>query len=320
MNINDFTHLHVHSMYSILDGENKLEVLIKRTKELGMNQIALTDHGTMFGTMNFYKACKKENIKPIIGVEAYVTNDPDGIPKETRTRDNYHLVMVAINKTGYENLLNLVSKAQLKNLYFKPRISKLNLTPQNCEGIIATSACLGNEVNRLGIFDPIARSYSNIDKMEEAANFYKSVFGKRYYLEIQDNDDAAGQQKAYNEIVIAMGKRLQIPNVITSDAHYTDIKSADLHSMLMAMQLKKTYEEYMNAGEMKYGPWFFVRSPEQMLEAARKYNCEEAFWNACEIGKMCNLEIELGKYKVPIFQVESEDDYEEFLRSSHDEN
>lgn len=317
--INDFTHLHLHSTYSILDGENQLESVAKRVKALDMKQVALTDHGTMMGSLNFYKTCKKAGLKPVIGVEAYITNDPDGMVKEERTRDNFHLVMIAENETGYKNLLELVSKAQLENFYSKPRISKQNLTPERVKGIIATSACLGNEVNRVGGWDPVERKYTNRDAMVQAASFYKSVFGTNYYLEIQDNDDEAGQQAAYNEIVRALAKELNLRNVITSDAHYTTVESSELHSMLMAMQLKKTLEEYKSAGEMKYGPWFFIRSPEQMLTAARKYNNEDAFWAACDIGNRCAVNIELGKYKTPIFNVEQEPDYEEFLRSRHND-
>lgn len=318
MDLSNFTHLHVHSVYSILDGENRLETLAKRTKELGMKQIALTDHGNMMGVLNFYKTCKKEGIKPILGVEAYITNDPDGIKKENRTRDNFHLVLLAQNEIGYKNLLDLVSRAQLQNFYSKPRISKHNLNDKTTEGIIATSACLGNEINRLGNFDPITRSYLDINAMKKTIEFYQKVFNNKYFLEIQDNDDEAGQQAAYNHTVIQLAKSFDLKTVITSDAHYTYENSVELHSMLMAMQLKKTYADYITADEMKYGPWFFIRSPQQMLDAARKYNCEEAFWNSCEIGNTCSVDIELGKYKTPIFNIESELDYEEFQRSQHD--
>lgn len=313
--LEDFTHLHLHSTYSILDGENQLEAITKQVKALGMKQVALTDHGTMMGALNFYKACKKAELKAIIGVEAYITNDPDGLEKEQRKKDNFHLVMIAENETGYKNLLKLVSKAQLENFYHKPRISKSNLTPENVSGIIATSACLGNEVNRVGGWIPEERRYSNLDAMRQVAGFYKSVFGSNYYLEIQDNDDEAGQQAAYNEIVKTLAGELHLKNVITSDAHYTTVDSSELHSMLMAMQLKKTIEDYKSAGEMKYGPWFFIRSPQQMLDAARKYNNEAAFWNACEIGNRCNLQFELGKYTTPVFNIETASDYEEFCRS-----
>lgn len=280
-----------------------------------MKQVALTDHGTMMGILNFYKKCKEEGIKPVLGVEAYITNDTDGLPKEERTRDNHHLVLVAENNEGLKNLFWLVSQAQTENFYFKPRISKENLTPERVKGIIATSACLGNEVNRVGTFDPDTRLYSDIDKMEEAARWYFQAFNGNYFLEIQDNDDEQGQQAAYNEVVKVIAQKNSIPMVITADAHYTEESSSATHSMLMAMQFKQTLEAYKEAGQMKYGPWFFVRSPDQMLEAARKYDCEEAFWNTCKIGERCNVDIELGKYKNPVFDITTQSDYEDFLKS-----
>jgi len=314
MNLNDFCHLHTHSVYSILDGENQINALVKRVKELGMNQIALTDHGTMMGILEFYKTCLKNNVKPVLGVEAYITNDEDGIPKEQRNRDNNHLVMVAETEEGLRNLFWLTSKAQTENFYFKPRISKKNLTSERVRGIIATSACLGNEVNRVGTFDPDTRLYSNREKMEEAACWYHKAFEGNYFLEIQDNDDEAGQQLAYNNVIKDIAQKSNIPLVITADAHYTQIESSETHTLIMAMQLKKALKDYEENSNMKYGPWFFVRSPEQMLEAARKYDAEEAFWNACDIGKRCNVSIEIGNYKNPIFDIQSQPDYEDFKK------
>lgn len=315
LKLEDFCHLHVHTMYSILDGENRVDALVERVRDLGMGQVALTDHGTMMGILDFYKKCKKEGVKPVLGVEAYVTNDPDDIPKEERTRDNNHLVIVAENEEGLQNLFWLVSQAQIHNMYFKPRIAKQNLTPERVKGLIATSACLGNEVNRVGTFDPETRTYSDTDKMEETALEYSRIFDGNYYLEIQDNDDDAGQQLAYNKVVIDIGKRNGIPLVITADAHYTEKTSSETHSMLMAMQFKKTIAQYEEDGQMKYGPWFYVRTQEEMLEAAKKYGCEEAFWNACRIGKRCDVEISLGTYKNPVFDITSEPDYQDFLES-----
>ncbi len=318
--INDFCHLHVHSMYSILDGENRIENLVKQTKDLGMKQIALTDHGTMMGALEFFKQCQKEGIKPLIGVEAYITDDVDGLENAQKTRDNYHLVMIAQDEVGLENLYYLTSQAQLKNFYFKPRISKHNLTPERVKGIVATSACLGNEVNRKSGWTTENPVYDT-KVMASTAAWYQKTFDGRYYLEIQDNDDPAGQQLAYNKAVIQVGKDLGIKNVITSDAHYTTLENSELHSLLMAMQLKKTMEEYRSASEMKYGPWFFVRSPQAMLEASRKYDCEEAFWNTVEIAKSASVNIELGTYKPPEFDISKDPDYEEFLKTrSNDEH
>ena len=318
----DFTHLHLHSSYSILDGLNKIPDLAKRTKELGMTSVALTDHGWMGGTIEFYKACKKEGVKPILGVEAYITDDEDSVPKENRHRDNHHLVMVAMNQTGYKNLLFMSSNASVNNFYYKPRISKTVLTAHS-EGIIATSACLGNEVNHKACWENSC--YTDPEgSAEKAATFYKTIFGDRYYLEIQDNDDKAGQQSAYNQFVIGLGKKLDIPIVITSDAHYLRKEDKGAHDLVMAMQIKKTIAEYLSPdNEFQYGPWFYVRSPEEMWEAANKHGCPDAFHNANRIGQMCNVEIELGKYKPPEFDistVEDRDEFEAWLLTRHKED
>lgn len=318
--ISDFAHIHLHAETSLLDGENRIPNVIARAKDLGLKQIALTDHGVMMGSLNFYKECKAAGIKPILGSEVYMTNDPDNIEKTTRTRDNYHLVLIAQNEIGYKNLLWLVSQAQLANFYSKPRISFHNLTPDRVEGLIASTACLGSLMNRTAGWNDEAKCYDHPEKIEEGALRYKQIFGDNLYLEIQDNDDAAGQQKMYNQYLIDIGKKHNIKIVITADAHYTTQEKSALHSMLMAMQLKKTIEEYSANGEMKYGPWFYIRSPAEMLEAARKYNCEEAFWNACKIGNDCEeYTIELGKFNTPEFNFSNEDDYQEFIKDYNNE-
>ncbi len=301
----------------MLDGENKIDNLVNKVKELGMKQVALTDHGVLMGSLNFYKACKKVGIKPILGCESYITEDPDDLPKEARKKDNYHLVLIAHNNTGWKNLVKLASQAQLHNFYHKPRISKHNMTRESLEGLTASSACLGSNLNREGGWDPVEKKYTNIDRMYELAAWYRDRFDNTYHLEIQDNPDSDQQQKTYNELLIKIGKDLHIPIVITSDAHYTTVQDAETHSVLMAMQLKKTLQDYKSAGEMKYGPWFYIRSPEEMLAAARKYNCEEAFWNACKIGNSCQVDLELGNIKMPSFDITTDPDYQEFLQKRH---
>jgi len=305
-------------MYSILDGENRIEALVKKVKELGMKHCALTDHGTMMGILEFYKTCKKYDIKPIMGVEAYITDDEDGIPKEERTRDNNHLVMVAETNEGLKNLFWLTSKAQTENFYFKPRISKKNLTPERTKGIIVSSACLGGQINRCGGYNPETNIYEGQDEMERLAKWYSKTFNGNYYLEIQDNDDA--QQIAYNSVLKTISEKNNIPLVITSDAHYTELESSETHSFLMAMQFKKTLQQYEEDGIMKYGPWFYVRSPDQMLEAAKKYQSESAFWNTCDIAKRCNVDIEIGVYKNPEFDIKTQPDYEDFKRSQGEDD
>lgn len=320
----DFCHLHLHSVYSILDGNNKIPELVKRVKELGMSSVALTDHGWMGGTIEFYKNCKKEGIKPIIGVEAYITDDKDDLPKEQRNKDNYHLVMVAMNQEGYENLVDLVSYASIHNFYYKPRISKERLRERS-SGIIATSACLGNECNRRATWDRGGIGYCDPSgNVRSAAAWYRDVFEGRYYLEIQDNPDDEGQQYAYNQFIIQMGKDLGIPIIITSDAHYLKKEDKAAHDLVMAMQTKKTLTEYLSPeNDFKYGPWFYVRSGDEMLDAAQRHGCPEAFDNALKISSMCNFELELGKYKPPAFNIEEVEDFGEFqewLRTRHKED
>jgi DNA polymerase-3 subunit alpha len=309
----DFCHLHLHSVFSILDGANKIDALAARVKELGMSSVALTDHGWMGGVIDFYRECKKNEVKPIIGVEAYITDDPDGLPKEERKKDNYHLVMLATNKEGYENLLYLVSNASLNNFYYKPRISKSVLMGRT-QGIVATSACLGNECNRVSTWEPGSTCYSDPSgRAERSAKFYSQAFEGRYYLEIQDNDDEEKQQATYNRFIIDIGKRLGIPIVITSDAHYLKKEDKDTHDILMAMQTKQTLAEYLSPeNDFKYGPWFYVRSGDEMWEAANKYSCPEAFENTLKIASMCNLELDLGKPKPPSYDISNVEDRSEF--------
>jgi DNA polymerase-3 subunit alpha len=320
----DFTHLHLHSVYSILDGNNKLPELAARVKELGMTSVALTDHGWMGGVVEFYEECKKQGVKPIIGVEAYITDDIDDLPKDQRNKDNYHLVMVAKNQEGYENLLHMVSHAAIHNFYYKPRITK-SVLAEHSRGIIATSACLGNECNRRASWTAGATCYSDPGQaVEKAALFYRETFTEGYYLEIQDNDDEEGQQAAYNSFIIEMGRKLNIPIVITSDAHYLKKDDKSAHDLVMALQTKKTLTEYLDPkNNFKYGPWFYVRSGDEMWEAANKYSCPEAFESALKIGSECNVELSLGKYKPPVYDISQADDYGEFeqwLASRHEED
>lgn len=703
--VRDFAHLHLHTLYSTLDGSNRPKELAKYIKSLGMSSVAITDHGVMGGCVEFYKACKKEGVKPILGMEGYVTDDQDDLPKELRKKDNYHLVLVAMNREGYENLLWMASNAALHNFYYRPRISK-EVLASHSSGIIATSACfipgtlvktrrgwkpiecieshdllysrfdtlqevresttrkfsgnlitikakrwflpitstsdhqyfaiknsaplrtsniptqrkstfsqkptwiraedlrigdwllcpipsqetgvvpddwfepiesitsarkhlgkfpintetaellgwfaaegstnrgricftfsskeitvaerlsqilerhlglkskifyrgsrcdlvtnsveleaflnsfigkgaaskkipelilraqpsifisflrglcygdgsfsgkkftigtiskeltfgviqaiarlglvpsswisiahgihkeayyvqlgrkqasifrsiletnnlisipnpkdhslegssyfidfagqrylpaqiksttstkvenidvfcasmngdpsfiangfgvhncLGNECNRRASWDRGTACYSDPgEAVEKAALFYREVFGGRYFLEIQDNPDEEGQQPAYNSFIIGLGKKLDIPIVITSDAHYMKKEDKEAHDLIMAMQTKKTLAEYQSPGnDFKYGPWFYVRSGDEMWEAANKYGCPESFDNTLLISSQCNVDLELGKYKPPVYDVSSVEDLDEFntwLANRHQED
>jgi DNA polymerase III subunit alpha len=307
--LSDFCHLHVHSTYSVLDGINRLDSLVARCKELGMSACALTDHGNLHGALDFYKECRKQGVKPIIGIEAYITNDPDGM-EEGKTRDNHHMVLIAQNAKGFSNLCWLLSNANINNFYYKPRIH-INTLKARAEGLIATSACLGGWIAKHCIFDQQYKSSAirDPDAMAHTIAELDEAFQGRFYLELQDQD--MWEQDHYNEMLLS---RKYKRYTISSDAHYLKKEDQATHKMIMAQQLKKTIDEYESGSEMKYGSGFYIRSPEEMLEGAKRIGCESAFHNTMEIAGMCSLELELGKYKMPEFDVTKTVDYEEFKR------
>lgn len=311
-----YTPLHLHTQYSLLDGANLIPDLMVYLKEHGMTSCAITDHGWMAGVVDFYKQCKKNDIKPLIGVEAYVTDDEDDQENEQKTRDNAHLILIAKNQEGYAGLLRLCSEAALRNFYYKPRIYRDKL--RGLRGnVIATTACLGGVVSkRLNYeLDNYGR-VQNVSDPDGAAKkiiaWYQEVFQEDFYLEIQDWPDETKHQQTYNDHILDVGRAMGVPFVITSDAHYLKQEDYKLHELLMALQLKTTLDKYQDKEEMKYGPHFYVKTPEEMLEAAKRWNCEEAFHNTNAIAEKCNVDIELGVYKPPVFKIEEADDYEDF--------
>lgn len=312
----DFCHLHTHSIYSVLDGTIKFDELFPYLKELGMSSCALTDHGALGGVIEFIKAAKKHDIKPIIGIEAYLTDDEDGIDdNQYKTQDNYHTVLLAQNEKGLENLYWLASNAESNNFYYRPRIDIRHFETR-AEGLIATSACLGGIVAKQGRIGLKRTDYSvNEELAIRAAHRMKELFDGRFYLEIQDND--MKEQQILNAFLLKASKSEKIPLVITSDAHYLRAEDHETHALVMAQQLKSTLKEYKDdGGQMKYGTGFYVRSPKEMFEGALRCGSEEAFWNTLEISKQCNVDIKLGEYKPPIFDIGKQDDYNEFKQWS----
>ncbi|MAG39541.1 hypothetical protein CMI41_01055 [Candidatus Pacearchaeota archaeon] len=329
----DFCHLHVHSEYSILDGLNKIDKLCQRIVELGMSSCALTDHGVMHGSIEFYKHAKKYNINPLVGVEAYITEDPDD--SEVKTKDNHHMILIAMNAKGFENLVWMTNQANLHNFYYKPRIWQKHFETR-AEGIVATTACLGGVIAKKGFPLKPTRKGKNQEEYDLAMQTYVTeklkpydyqslavkrlrklheMFNGRLYLEIQDNIMPA--QKKFNDWAIKTSKTENIPLVITADAHFLTREDKRAHNLIMAQQFKKTLDEYegdedgCNKTDV-YGDGVYVRSPEEMLEAARKIGSEEAFYNTLEVPKMCDLNITLGEYQMPYFDITKEPDCEEF--------
>ena len=288
----DFVHLHVHSEYSLLDGMCRIKDLPKRAKELGMKAIALTDHGVMFGAVSFFKECKKEGIKPIIGCEVYVA-PRTRFDKEANIDDKYsHLILLAKNKKGYENLIKLVSIGFTEGYYYKPRID-LEILEKYSEGLICLSACLAGSVNKAILAD-------DIEKAKEVALWHKRVFGEDYYLEIQNNGLPA--QVIVNQKLIALSKELDIPLVATNDAHYLNQEDSYNHEILLCIQ---TGKRMTDPDRMRFETdEFYIKTPEEMADYFS--NVSEAIENTVKIADKCNFEFEFGVTKLPNYDVPKE--------------
>lgn len=284
-----FTHLHVHSGYSLLDGSAKIEELIGRTKELGMDSIAITDHGVMFGAIDFYKEAQKQGIKPIIGCEVYVAHRTR-FDKEVQDGRSTHLVLLAENNKGYENLIKMVSRGYLEGFYRRPRID-LDLLREHSEGIIGLSACLAGGVSRLIIQE-------QYEQAKELALFYDEILGRdNFYLEMQDH--GISEQKTVNQQMLRISKDTGIPLVVTNDVHYIYPEDAKAHEILLCIQTGKTMDD---TDRMKYhGDQFFVKSPEEM--AAVFPYATEALENTGKIADRCNVDFTFNELKLPEFDV-----------------
>ncbi len=285
-----FTHLHTHSHYSLLDGLTKIPDLIKRVKELGMDSVALTDHGVLYGAVEFYKAAKKAGVKPILGVETYVA-PRDRFSKEANER-YYHLILLAENTTGWNNLIKVVSAAHLEGFYYRPRVDK-DLLKKHHEGLIALSACLGGEVASC----LLAGRYEDAKK---AARGYEELFGKgNYFLEIQKHPHVPDSEKI-EPLLVKLSEDTGIPLVATQDSHYTHSEDAEYHDVLLAVQTgnKLADDDRMS---MKSDD-FSILSPDAMLEKFSPISGgAAAVARTAEIAARCNVEIELGKVLLPDF-------------------
>ncbi|KKQ72786.1 MAG: polymerase III, alpha subunit protein [Berkelbacteria bacterium GW2011_GWB1_38_5] len=283
-----FVHLHTHSHYSLLDGLGKIPDLVNRAKELKMEALALTDHGVMYGAIEFYKECLKAGIKPIIGTEMYIA--PRRMQdKETKTDGSpYHLVLLAKNETGYKNLLKIVSAAHLEGFYYKPRVDKKYLA-NHAEGLIALSACMGGEI-------PLNSSQK--DKIVQIANSYLKIFGKEnFFLELQFHPEYPDQGKI-NQALIDLAKKTGIALVATNDIHYVKKEDKDAHEVLLAVQTGKNYDDNDRMTLKNFD--LSMTSPEEMLKLAGN---PEYLENAAKIAGRCDLKISLGQTILPKFEV-----------------
>ena len=296
-----FTHLHLHTEYSLLDGACRIELLARRAKELGQNALAITDHGVMYGVIDFYRACKREGIKPIIGCEVYVAPRSRFDKTFEYDREYYHLILLCENNTGYQNLIKLVSLAFTEGFYSKPRVDT-ELLEKYHEGLICLSACLSGEVSRR-LLD------GDYNAALEAARRYQSIFGRdNYYIELQDH--GLNEQKRVNPQLIRIAREIGAGMVVTNDCHYLNREDSDLHKILLCIQTNHTINDKAKIGFDT--DEFYLKSEEEMRSLFPELG--EAFDNTCAIAERCNVEFEFGNRKLPDFKTPNGEDHYGYLR------
>jgi DNA polymerase-3 subunit alpha len=302
MKKSDFVHLHVHTQYSLLDGAIRLDRLFEKAKSFSMSAVSMTDHGNLFGTVDFYQQANRSGIKPIIGSELYVA------PKSRKDRESYgigesnrHLVVHAKDIEGYRNLVKLSSLSFLEGFYYRPRVDK-EILAQYSEGLIATSACLHGEIASYILKGDKAAAYRSAEE-------YRNIFGEgNFYLEIMEN--GLPEQKVANDGLMELGRDLGIPLVATNDCHYLNREDAEAHDILLCIQTGKTIED---SDRMKLGTdQFYFRSPDEMISLFDY--CPEAIENTIAIADRCNLTLSFDQFFLPQFKVEGDRSLEDHLR------
>jgi DNA polymerase-3 subunit alpha len=297
-----FIHLHVHSHYSLLDGLGKIDDILDRAKELKMDSIALTDHGVMYGAVEFYKKAKEKGIKPIIGCETYLA--ANGMENKRSKIDDlrYHLVLLAKNETGYKNLIKLISLAHIKGYYYKPRIDK-ELLKKHAKGLIATSACMAGEI-------PQIAKTKNLKKAEKAILEYQKIFGKdNFYLELEYHENSE-EQKQINQALIELSKKTGAKLVATCDIHYVNKTDKEVQDVLLCIQQNKKVDDTKRLTMKEFD--LYMKSEQEMLEHFK--DVPQAVTNTREVAQKCNFELEMGVTKLPYFKIPGNQDENEYLR------
>ena len=295
----EFVHLHLHSEFSLLDGVNRINEIPKNVKAKGMDAVAITDHGNMFGAVNFYNACIKEGVKPIIGAEVYLS------PRDMHSKEygidttRYHLILLVKNEIGYRNLTHLVTASNLEGMYYKPRIDK-KILEEYSEGLICLSACMAGEVPQLVLEDET--------KARQAAMWYKKVFGDDYYIEIQSNGLA--NQKLVNQKLIKLARELEIELVATNDCHYAERENVLDQEIVICIQTGKKLsdEDRMTIGTDE----LYIKSPEEMKEEFK--NFPDAIANTVKIAEKCNFNFEFGHTILPNYNTPNGEEHAEYLK------
>ena len=287
----DFVHLHLHTQYSLLDGTIRLADLFKKARDYKMPAVAITDHGNMYGAVDFYQQAYKAGIKPIIGCELYVApksrfDKASEGPGETAR----HLIVLAKNLQGYRNLIKLTSSGFLEGFYYRPRVDK-ELLAKHSEGLIATSACLHGEVA-----DGILKG--DLERAKASARQYREIFGEgNYYLEMMEN--GIPEQSLVNEKLMEISKELSIPLVATNDCHYLERTDSEAHEVLLCIQTGKTMDD---TGRMRFATdAFYLKSPDEMKQLFAY--CPEAIENTVAIAEKCNLKLDFNQIFLPHFDI-----------------
>ncbi|MCF7906940.1 DNA polymerase III subunit alpha [Patescibacteria group bacterium] len=296
-----FVHLHLHSHYSLLDGLPKVDEIIAEAKKQKMKAVALTDHGVMYGAIEFYQKAKANNIKPIIGMEAYLA--PHGLANKRGKIDEkpFHLVLLAQNNKGYQNLIKLNSIAHLQGFYYKPRLDK-NILKQHSEGLIALSACLQGEIPRLIINNQTKEAENSLQE-------YQKIFGENFYLEVQDHPNLS-EQKTVNKIIFKLAKKYKVGLVATNDVHYIKPEDDEIQDVLLCVQTKRKKNDSDRLSMV--GNDFSFRSEEKMKESFKDH--PEAITNTEKIADSCSVEIKFGENKLPYFPLPEKENADQFLK------
>jgi len=289
--VNEFVHLHTHSEYSLLDGQSRLESLAAEARAYGMPALALTDHGALYGVIGFYQTCQRQGIKPIIGLEAYLT--PKSMADRSGRYDYFHLLLLAKDNTGYRNLLKLTTEAHTRGYHLRPRIDRETLA-QHAQGLIATSSCLSGEIADLLV------NKEDIDGARRAVAWYREVFGpENYYLELQDHHSPDGKQDKLNQMLLELHRETGIPLVATNDLHYVKAEDARTQDILLCVQTGKTIDD---ARRMRFDSnEYYLKSPQEMWQLFGEL--PEALTNTLRIAEMCNVEIRFGEAQLPDYPV-----------------
>ena len=296
-----FTHLHLHTQFSLLDGACRLDRLVCRAKELGMTSLAITDHGNMYGAVDFYKECKRQGIKPIIGCEVYVAPRTRFDKEKVLDKEYNHLVLLVKNEIGYKNLIKMVSLSYTEGFYFKPRID-CDLLEKYSDGLVCLSACLAGEIPQL----LLKREY---DEARERSLWFNSVFGDgNYYLEIQNH--GIPEQKTVIDGIVRLHDETGIPIVSTNDVHYVNKEDAEIQQVLICIATNHTIGE--DTGLEFHSDNFYLKSADEMSQLFLSY--PDAIENTQKIADMCNFDFEFGNTKLPYFETPDNMDHFEYFK------